>query len=529
MRSRYDAVVIGAGHNGLVAAAYLARHGLSTLNVERSDRLGGACITDEILPGYRVSGAAQVLGMLRPQVVADLELERHGLRYRLREPEVFVPFPDGRHLFLYSEAAKTKASIAAVAPADAAAYDAYDDYTGRIAAILSELMTRPTPSLEEVAALFDRQGDREMLQATLFDSIQDYLERWFASDYVKAPLAYGAMSGSAAGPRTPGTAFSKLYHSAARLKGRDGAWALVEGGMGKVTEALAAALRAHGGEILLEAPVSRILLRGGRAAGIVLEDGREIAAGIVLSNADPRRTYLELLPSDAVPAPVRERAARIKQRGTGFKINFALSELPDFRALPGRSVGPQHTGGVMITPSLDYMERAWDEAKYGRPSAQPFTHFIIQSATDPSLAPPGHHTVSLWGHHFPYRLAEGDLAAERERLGERMTDLITEYAPNFRRSVLARQIWLPIDIERRYGMTGGQIFHGDLMPDQVLWGRPFVGSRGHRTPVAGVYLCGAGTHPGGDVNGAPGYNAAMAVLGDLGPRQLAAGAPGAAA
>ena len=519
MRSRYDAIIIGAGHNGLVAAAYLARHGLATLSIERSDRIGGACVTDEIMPGYRVSGAAQVLGMLRPQVVQDLELERHGLRYRLREPEVFVPFPDGRHLFLYSEAAKTKASIARLAPQDAASYDAYDDYTSRIAEILSDLMTRPAPSLEEVAAAFDRGGDREMLQATLFDSIQDYLERWFVTDYVKAPLAYGAMSGSAAGPRTPGTAFSKLYHSAARLKGRDGAWALVEGGMGRVTDALAAALRSYGGEILLDTAVSQIRCRGERATGVVLADGSEIAAEIVLSNADPQRTYLDLLPSDSIPEAFRERARRIKLRGTGFKINFAIAELPDFTALPGRSVGPQHTGGVMITPSLDYMEQAWDEAKYGRPSSRPFTHFIIQSATDPSLAPAGHHTVSLWGHHVPYRV-EGDIGAERERLAERMTDLIGEYAPNFRASVLARQVWLPVDIERRYGMTGGQIFHGDLMPDQVLWGRPFVGSGGHRTPVKGVYLCGAGTHPGGDVNGAPGFNAAMAVLSDLGPRQF---------
>ena len=521
MRSSYDAIVIGAGHNGLVAAAYLARHGLATLNIERNDRIGGACITDEIMPGYRVSGAAQVLGMLRPQVVQDLELERHGLRYRLREPEVFVPFPDGRHLFLYSEAAKTKASIARLAPQDAAAYDAYDDYTSRIAAILSDLMTRPSPSLEEVAAAFDRGGDREMLQATLFDSIQDYLERWFSTDYVKAPLAYGAMSGSAAGPRTPGTAFSKLYHSAARLKGRDGAWALVEGGMGRVTDALAAALRSHGGEILLATAVSRIRCRGERATGVVLADGREIAADIVLSNADPQRTYLDLLPPETLSDDFRQRARRIKLRGTGFKINFAISELPDFTALPGRSVGPQHTGGVMITPSLDYMEQAWDEAKYGRPSSRPFTHFIIQSATDPSLAPPGHHTVSLWGHHIPYRI-EGDIGAAREALAERMTALIGEYAANFPASVLARQVWLPVDIERRYGMTGGQIFHGDLMPDQVLWGRPFVGAGGHRTPVRGVYLCGAGTHPGGDVNGAPGFNAAMAVLHDLGPGQLQA-------
>src|SRR5689334_10735024 len=323
MRSRYDAIVIGAGHNGLVAAAYLARHGLATLSIERNERIGGACITDEIMPGYRVSGAAQVLGMLRPQVVQDLELERHGLKYRLREPEVFVPFPDGQHPFLSSEAAKTKASIARLSPRDAAAYDAYDDYTSRIAAILSDLMTRPTPSLEEVAAAFDRGGDREMLQATLFDSIQDYLERWFDSDYVKAPLAYGAMSGSAAGPRTPGTAFSKLYHSAARLKGREGAWALVEGGMGKVTDALASALRSHGGEILLESEVSRIECRGQSAAGVVLADGREISADIILSNADPQRTFLNLLPPSFVPKNLRDRARRMKMNGTGFKINFA--------------------------------------------------------------------------------------------------------------------------------------------------------------------------------------------------------------
>jgi phytoene dehydrogenase-like protein len=520
MKLKYDVVVIGAGHNGLVAACYLARHGLTTINLESADRVGGACNTDEILPGFRVSGAAQMLGMLRPEVTEDLQLKRHGLQYRRRDPEMFVPYPDGQHLFLYSDRARTIASIDRLSPHDAAAYASYDEYTERIGNVLSGLIGGPTPSLEEVISAFDRDGDREMLQILLFESIRDYLERWFDSDYVKGPLAYGALSGMTSGPDGAGTAFNKLYQSSrVQLAGCPGSWALVQGGMGSVTEALFSALRSLGGEVELSATVDRIQCKGGKATGVVLKDGREISAEIVLSNADPKRTYLDLIPPDALPHEFRQRAARIKQRGTGFKVNFALAELPNFVALPSRDVGPQHTGGVLIAPSLDYFERAWDDAKYGRPSSQPFVHFIIQSATDPSLAPVGQHTVSVWGNHFPYRLAQGDLAVERERHGDRITDLISEYAPNFRQAVLARQVWLPMDIETRYGMTGGQILHGDLMPSQALWGRPFVGSGGHRTPVGGVYLCGAGTHPGGDVSGAPGRNAAMAVLADLGARQ----------
>ena len=385
-------------------------------------------------------------------------------------------------------------------------------YTTRISRVVNEFMLTKAPDIETFAAAFTGPDGPDMMQCILFSSVADYLDRFFATEYAKGPLAYNGLSGTAAGPMTPGTAFSKFYHSTGELTPHYGAWTFAQGGMGSVTAALASAVRNYDGEIVLESEVVEILYRGERAAGVALADGREIRSGVVLSNADPKRTFLHLLPPAATPAIFRERIARLRTDGSGFKINFALGELPDFTAMPGRSVGPQHSGGIIIAPSIEYLERAWDDAKYGRPSSRPFTQFVIQSATDPTLAPAGRHTLSLWGHHFPYRLADGDLDVERERLGERVTGLLTEYAPNFRASVMAREVYVPADLERIYGITGGQIFHTELMPDQVLWGRPAAGFTGHGDPVAGLYLCGAGSHPGGDVHGAPGYNAAQAVL-----------------
>ncbi|MBV9563169.1 MAG: NAD(P)/FAD-dependent oxidoreductase, partial [Bradyrhizobium sp.] len=318
-----------------------------------------------------------------------------------------------------------------------------------------------------------------------------------------------------------GTAFSKFYHAAPDLRGRFGCWAIAEGGMGSVTRALARALRSCGGAIRLNAPVAHILFRRRRAAGVVLESGEEIEADAVLSNADPKTTLLKLTPKQALDDGVREKVARLDAKGSGVKINFALSELPDFTSLPGTAIGAQHCGGIMVAPSVDYYDRAWQEAREGRPATRPFSQMIIQSATDPTVAPEGKHTLSLWCHHFPYALAHGDLDVEREKIADRMTDVLTELAPNFRSSVLARQTFVPADIERVYGIEGGQIFHTELVPGQALWNRPIPGRNGHGDLVAGLYLCGAGTHPGGDVNGAPGYNAARAVLGDVGSAQLA--------
>ena len=517
---KYDAIVVGAGHNGLVAAGYLAKNGLSTLVVERSDRIGGACVTTELIPGFKVSMAAQLLGMLRQRIIDDLELQRHGLKFRFRDPEIFVPFPDGELVFYYPDTARTIFSIARVAPKDAAAYARFDDYTTRTARIVGDFMLKPQPSMSQFAAAFTGPDGADMLNSVLFTSIADYLSRFFASDYVKGPMAYGAMSGSDQTPYAAGTAFSKFYHAAADLGGRFGNWAIVEGGMGSVTQALARALQSCGGAIRLESPVAQILFRRGRAAGVALDSGEEIESDAVLSNADPKTTLLKLTPKEALDNEVRDKVARLKAKGSGVKINFALSELPDFKALPGKALGPQHCGGIMIAPSLDYYDRAWEEARHGKPASRPFSQMVIQSATDPTVAPEGKHTLSLWCHHFPYALAAGDLDAERERIADRMTDLLTELAPNFGSSVLARQIFVPIDIERVYGIEGGHIFHTELMPDQVLWNRPIPGRSGHGDLVSGLYLCGAGTHPGGDVNGAPGHNAARALLDDIASAQL---------
>ena len=520
MKTHYDAIVIGAGHNGLVAGGYLAKNGLSTIIFERSERIGGACITRELIPGFKVSAAAQLLGMLRQRIIDDLELERHGLRYTFREPEIFVPFSDGKHVFFYADAARTIQSIAKIAPRDAEAFPRFDAYTSRIARIVGDFMMRPQPSLPEFAAAFTGPDGPDMLNCALFGSVGDYLERFFESNYVQGPMAYGGMSGSAASPRTPGTAFSKFYHAASELGGRFGCWAVVIGGMGAITQALARSFESYGGEIRLEAPVAQLTHRGGRVAGIVLDNGDEVTADVVLSNADPKTTLLRLAAAEAVDPAIRGKVSALRTTGSGCKINFALSELPDFLALPGKSLAPQHCGGIMIAPSLDYMDRAWDEAKHGAPSSQPFSQMVIQSATDPTVAPEGKHVLMLWCHHFPYKLAAGDIDVEREKLAERMTDILTSLAPNFRASVLAREVFLPVDIERVYGITGGQIFHSELMPDQVMWNRPIPGFSGHNDMLRGLYLCGAGTHPGGDVNGAPGHNAARAVLNDLAGRQL---------
>jgi phytoene dehydrogenase-like protein len=517
---RYDAIVIGAGHNGLVAAGYLAKNGLSTLVLERSDRIGGACVTTELIPGFKVSMAAQLLGMLRQRIIDDLELGRHGLKFRFRDPEIFVPFPNGNHVFYYPDSARTIESIARLSSKDAAAYQRYDEYTTRIARIVGDFMLKPQPTVAEFASAFTGPDGPDMLNCVLFSSIADYLERFFSSDYVQGPMSYGAMSGSDQSPYAAGTAFSKFYHVAADLAGRFGNWAIVEGGMGSVTQALAGAVRSYGGEIRLEAPVAHILYRRDRAAGVVLASGDEIEADAVLSNADPKTTLLKLTPKEALNDGVREMVARIKAKGSGVKINFALSELPDFEALPGKALGPQHCGGIMIAPSIDYYDRAWQEGRRGVPSSRPFSQMLIQSATDPTVAPEGKHTLSLWCHHFPYELAEGDLDTEREKIADRMTGILTELAPNFRDSVLARQIFTPVDIERTYGIEGGQIFHTELVPDQVLWNRPIPGRSGHGDMVPGLYLCGAGTHPGGDVNGAPGHNAARSLLGDIAGAQL---------
>jgi len=520
MKTHYDAIVIGAGHNGLVAGGYLAKNGLSTIIFERSERIGGACITRELIPGFKVSTAAQLLGMLRQRIIDDLELERHGLRYRFREPEIFVPFPDGKHVFFYADAARTMQSIARVAPRDAEAFPRFEAYTNRIARIVGDFMMKPQPSLPEFAAAFSGPDGPDMLNCALFGSVGDYLQRFFESNYVQGPMAYGGMSGSAASPRAPGTAFSKFYHAASELGGRFGCWAVVSGGMGAVTQALARSFESYGGEIRLQAPVAQLIHRGGRVTGVALDNGDEITADVVLSNADPKTTLLRLAPAEMVDPVIRSKVSALRTTGSGCKINFALSELPDFLALPGKSLAPQHCGGIMIAPSLDYMDRAWDEAKHGVPSSQPFSQMVIQSATDPTVAPEGKHVLMLWCHHFPYKLAAGDIDVEREKLAERMTDILTSLAPNFRASVLAREVYLPVDIERVYGITGGQIFHSELMPDQVMWNRPIPGFSGHNDMLRGLYLCGAGTHPGGDVNGAPGHNAARAVLNDLAGRQL---------
>ena len=530
--SPYDAVVIGAGHNGLVTGGLLARAGLRTVVLERRDVVGGACVTETIAPGFRASTAAYIASMMRPEVIRGLGLERHGLRMVPCDPILFVPARSGRALFLYQDPARTAAGIERVSSKDAAAFVAFDREIKRLASWLEPFfMTSPPPLDEGVRAWPDlvraairfrrmSEADAGRLQRFLTASVDDLVRPRFESDEVRNLVGCSNVLGAHNGPMTPCSASGLLFHS---LSGGDelsqGFMGHVIGGMGTITEALRSAAAAHGCVVRTSAPVARILVERGRAAGVALESGEEVRGRVVASNADPKRTFLGLVaPGDLEPAFLDEVRA-IKMAGPCAKINFALSEAPLLPQMPA-GASPQEKSDFTVCHGIEFHERAWDDAKHGRASAHPYVDCVVPTHLDPGLAPEGRHVLTAFVQYAPYRLAEGDWTAERERLAERVTDAITEFAPNFRRSVLARDILSPVDLETRFGLTEGNIFHGDLNLGQLFLGRPLPGWSRYRTPVRGLYLCGAGTHPGGGVTGAPGYNAARRILGDWRSRRL---------
>jgi phytoene dehydrogenase-like protein len=527
-RSRYDAVVIGAGHNGLVAAAYLARAGRSVLVLERRAVIGGACVTEEIWPGYRVSTAAYLCGLLHPTIIRDLRLDQHGYEILPKDPAFFSPFPDGRALIVWKDDAQTAGEIARLSRRDAAAYPEYEAFLARLGAFVEPWLLRTPPDIIrrsfrdvaeilqvgwQVAGLPRHDLVRAIRIAT--QSARDFLDGWFESPELKASLATDGVIGARGGPSTPGTAYVLFHHCMGQAAGKRGLWGFVRGGMGGVTEALASVCRSHGVEIQTATPVERLLIRDGRAAGVVLQDGAEIGAGIVASNADPKRTFLNLLAGDTVPDDFRREVEGIRTEGVAMKINLALGGLPDFRARPGTSPGPQHRATIHIGPTMDYIDRAWADAQAGRPSARPFLEVTIPTTYDPDLAPSGRHLMNIFVQYAPYRLAEGSWDEIKETYADRVVGTLAEYAPNLPDLIIHRQVLTPLDLERDFALTGGDIFHGEMTLDRLFSMRPLPGWAQYRTPIRGLYLCGSGTHPGGGVMGAPGYNAAREILRDL--------------
>ena len=522
----HDAIVVGAGHNGLVAACYLVRAGLRVLVLERRPMVGGACVTEEVFPGFKVSTAAYVSSLFRPEIVRDLRLREYGFEVLARNPSSFTPLPDGRSLTLGPDAEWTRREIGRFSARDAAKYPQYEAMLERVAALVEPTLGMTPPDLTRpglrglrdllgLGRSFRRLGDGAPEAVELLTgAARAILERWFESPVLQATLATDAIIGAMASPSMPGTGYVLFHHVMGETDGRRGVWGYVRGGMGGLTQALAGAARDLGVEIRCEAEVARIQVRDGRVAGVTLADGEEFRAPVVASNADAHVTFLRLLAPEAVPSAFRAAVERISYESASVKINVALSELPDFIACPGRTPGPQHRGTIHICPDLDYIERAFDDAKYGRVSARPVLECTIPSAVDETVAPPGRHLMSMFVQYAPYALRDTTWEDAREAFADRCFALLDEYAPNFSRSVLERQVLAPPDLERVFGLTGGNIFQGAMTLGQLFSLRPLPGWASYRTPVRGLYLCGAAAHPGGGVMGSPGHNAAREILRD---------------
>ncbi len=506
--------MVGGGHNGLTAAAYLARGGARVLVLERRPLVGGACVTEEPWPGFRINTYAYLAGMLSGRVIEDLDLTRHGYRTIPHDPEAFLPFPDGRSLTLWSDLARSQKEIAKFSKRDAAVYPKYLDHWSEIIGLLGPILGGPPPSLRELAEQFRGPRYERLLRDLVLRSAEDLLSEWFESDELKAVLGFSACVGAFTSPRRPGTAYVLAHNSVTELEGRAGAWGFCVGGMGRTTEALARAAQTFGAEIRTGMGVRRLLVQDGRVAGVETDDGGTVESRIVASSVDIKRTLLALAPPDLVPAELQRQVRGFRTCATTLKFNAALRRLPRFSAAP-EAPGPHHRASVLIGPSLEYLDRAYETARAGRLSDPPFAEILFQSAVDPTVAPPGHHTMTCSVKYAPTALAGPSWSDRRAAAADLVLATIEEYAPDIRGVVEHAQVVTPQDIEETLGMTGGSCFHGDLTPDQMFSLRPFPGASGYRLPVPGLYLCGSSAHPGGGVTGIPGRNAAQVMLADL--------------
>jgi phytoene dehydrogenase-like protein len=527
---RCDALIIGAGHNGLVCAAYLAAAGLKVVVLERRNVVGGAAVTEEFHPGFRNSVAAYTVSLLNPKVIRDLELPRFGLRVVERRAANFLPTADGRYLM--TGEGRTQSEVARFSARDAARIPEYGERLEAIADVLRDLVlvTPPNaveggwrtalPELVRAARVggrlrrLDMSLRRELLSLFAM-SAGDYLDRWFESEPIKAVFGFDGVVGNYASPYSGGSAYVLLHHVFGEVNGKKGAWGHAIGGMGAITQAMAQAATARGAVIRLDTAVRRVLVEGERAVGVVTESGETLRAGAVISNLNPKLLYLKMFEPQSLPDEFRERIQQYRCGSGTFRMNVALAELPDFSCLPGKQAADHHTAGIILAPTLAYMERAYFDARAHGWSRAPIVELVIPSTLDDSLAPRGQHVASLFCQHVAPQLPDGaSWDAHREAVADLMIDTVNAYAPNFKAAVLGRQIMSPLDLERTFGLVGGDIGHGALALDQLFSARPVLGYANYRGPLAGLYMCSAGTHPGGGVTGAPGHNAAREILAD---------------
>jgi phytoene dehydrogenase-like protein len=526
----YDVVIIGGGHNGLTCAAYLGMAGLKVKVLERRAMVGGAAVTEEFCPGFRNSVAAYTVSLLNPKIIADLRLFDHGLKIVERRAQNFLPTLDGRYLL--AAEGRTKDNIAKFSGRDAERYDAFNQTLDASADVLRELVLQAPPNLTRGAKLealgemlkAGRVGNRlrrlsaenlRTLLELLTKSAADYLDAWFDGELVKAWLGFDAIVGNYASPYASGTAYVLLHHAFGEVNGKKRLWGHAIGGMGAITQAMARSAAGYGVEIETDASVREVLIEQGRAVGVVLEDGRLLRGGAVAANVNPKLLYTAMIPPSALdPAFLRRMQGWRCASGT-FRINVALSQLPSFTALLGRDCGDHHTAGIILAPSLGYMDRAYCDARTLGWSREPIIEMVIPSTLDDTLAPAGGHVASLFCQHVAPQLPAGRSWNDyRETVADLMIETVDRYAPGFKASIVGRQALSPLDLEQVFGLTGGDIFHGAMALDQLFWARPAIGYADYRGPLKGLYHCGSGAHPGGGVTGAPGHNAARAIIAD---------------
>jgi phytoene dehydrogenase-like protein len=520
----YDAIVIGGGHNGLTCAAYLAKAGRKVVVLERRHLIGGSTITEEIHPGFKFSALSYVVSLLRPWIIRDLELPKYGYEV-LPLDATFTPFLDGSYLLRDSDPHRTRRAIAKLSPRDAEVYPEFGQAMSELGRLVKPMIDNPAPEptslnpaeLMKILRLGQHiQGRGEDWMAAnmkmLTMSAVDFLSEWFESERLIAPMSVSGIIGTFLGVRSTGTAYVLLHHYMGEIDGSFRAWGLPKGGTGQIANAIASSAKALGAEIRTETPVAKVLMKNGAAEGVVLENGDELRAKVVVSGADPHRTFLGLVGKEHLDDDLSKQISRFKMRGSSGKVNLALDALPNFSSLPGDGIHLR--GDITIAPSVDYLEQAYDDAKYGSFSRRPFMDIVIPSLTDPTVAPPGKHVMSIFVQYAPYKISEGPehWPEKREAFGDTVIDTLSEYIPNLKDIILHRHVVTPWDMEQTYGLTEGNIFHGELSLEQLAFLRPIAGWSRYKTPIKNLWMCGAGTHPGGGIMGTPGALCAKSLL-----------------